>query len=160
MNTLKLMLIPSLAFSLGACDASNEQIGTIAGAVGGAVVGDALGGHGTEKVILIAAGTLAGAWLGGSIGRKLDRADRQYMETSTQQSLETSKSGYKTEWINPDSGNQGTVTPKPAYKNQDDQYCREFTQTVTIAGKTEEAYGIACRQPDGSWRIVNPNDDS
>lgn len=160
MNPLKPILIPCLALSLGACDASNEQIGTIVGAVGGAVVGDALGGRGTEKVILIAAGTLAGAWLGGSLGRKLDRADRQYMAASTQQSLETSKSGYESEWINPDSGNQGTVTPKAAYKNQDGQYCREFTQTVTIAGKTEEAYGTACRQPDGSWRIINPKDDS
>lgn len=160
MNRLKLILIPCLAFSLGACDASNEQIGTIAGAIGGAVVGDALGGHGTEKVILIAAGTLAGAWLGGSIGRRLDEADRQYMATNTQQALETNQSGTQSQWINPDSGHQGTVTPQPAYKNQDDQYCREFTQTVTIAGKTEEAYGTACRQPDGSWRIVNRDDGS
>ena len=160
MNPLKLILVPCLAFSVGACDASNQQIGTIVGAVGGAVVGDALGGRGTEKVILVAAGTLAGAWRGSSIGRRLDEADRRQMEITTQQALETSKSGYKSEWINPDSGNQGTVTPKPAYRNQNDQYCREFTQTVTIAGKIEEAYGIACRQPDGSWRIVNSNDGS
>ena len=85
-------------------------------------------------MILIAAGTLAGAWLGGSIGRRLDEADRQQMEISTQQALETSKSGYQSEWINPDSGNQGTVTPEPAYQNADGQNCREFTQTVTIAG--------------------------
>jgi surface antigen len=26
---------------------------------------------------------------------------------------------------------------------------------VTIVGKTERAYGTACRQPDGSWKIVN-----
>jgi surface antigen len=160
MNPLKLILIPSLALSLAACEASNEELGTLIGAVGGAVVGDALGGHGTEKVILVAAGTMAGALFGASIGRKLDAADRQYMETATQQSLETSKSGYQSEWINPDSGNQGSVTPEPAYKNQVDQHCREFTQTVTIGGKTEEAYGTACRQPDGSWRIVNDDDGS
>ena len=160
MNPLKMILVPSLALSLVACDASNEQIGTIVGAVGGAVVGDALGGKGTEKVILVAAGTLAGAWLGGSVGRRLDAADRQYMQTTTQQSPETNKSGYQSEWINPDSGNKGTVTPQPAYKNADDRYCREFRQTVTIAGKTEEAYGTACRQPDGSWRIINSADGS
>jgi surface antigen len=32
--------------------------------------------------------------------------------------------------------------------------CREFQQTITINGKTEKAYGTACRQADGTWRIV------
>ena len=27
--------------------------------------------------------------------------------------------------------------------------------TVTVGGKTEEAYGNACRQPDGTWRVKN-----
>lgn len=31
--------------------------------------------------------------------------------------------------------------------------CREFLQTVTIGGRTEQAYGTACRQPDGAWEI-------
>lgn len=34
------------------------------------------------------------------------------------------------------------------------KYCREFLQTVTVGGRSEQAYGTACRQPDGSWRIV------
>lgn len=33
--------------------------------------------------------------------------------------------------------------------------CREFQQTVTVGGRTEQAYGTACLQPDGSWEIVN-----
>ncbi len=33
--------------------------------------------------------------------------------------------------------------------------CREFRQTVTIAGQTEEAYGTACLQEDGAWHIVD-----
>ncbi|MBV8336018.1 MAG: hypothetical protein JO358_11410 [Alphaproteobacteria bacterium] len=32
--------------------------------------------------------------------------------------------------------------------------CREFTAPVTAAGKPEQAGGQACRQPDGSWRVV------
>ena len=32
-------------------------------------------------------------------------------------------------------------------------YCREYQHTVTIDGKQEKAYGTACRQPDGSWKI-------
>jgi len=33
--------------------------------------------------------------------------------------------------------------------------CREFQQEITVGGKTEEAYGTACLQADGSWKI-NP----
>ncbi len=32
--------------------------------------------------------------------------------------------------------------------------CREFQQTITIAGQTHKAYGTACRQADGTWKIV------
>ena len=34
--------------------------------------------------------------------------------------------------------------------------CREFQQSVTIGIKTEEAWGQACLQADGSWEIVQP----
>ena len=32
--------------------------------------------------------------------------------------------------------------------------CHEFTKTVTIDGLARQAAGEACRQPDGSWQIV------
>ena len=38
------------------------------------------------------------------------------------------------------------------------RYCREFQQQVSIGGKTEQAYGTACRNPDGSWEVVPGND--
>lgn len=37
----------------------------------------------------------------------------------------------------------------------DRTYCREYTTQTTIAGKRQQTYGTACRQPDGSWRIIN-----
>ena len=57
-------------------------------------------------------------------------------------------------WNNPDSGNAGTVTPMRDGSTPSGLYCREFHQTVTIGGQTEAAYGTACRQPDGTWKIV------
>lgn len=36
------------------------------------------------------------------------------------------------------------------------QTCREFQQKILIDGKEQSAYGTACRQPDGSWRVVSP----
>jgi len=36
-------------------------------------------------------------------------------------------------------------------------YCREYTSTATVGGRPVETYGTACRQPDGSWKIVSSN---
>jgi hypothetical protein len=33
------------------------------------------------------------------------------------------------------------------------QGCREFNTPVTVGGQQQQAYGTACLQPDGSWRI-------
>jgi hypothetical protein len=32
--------------------------------------------------------------------------------------------------------------------------CREFQQTIVVNGQQQPAYGRACEQPDGSWKIV------
>lgn len=34
-------------------------------------------------------------------------------------------------------------------------YCREYTTTIVIDGVEQEAYGAACRQEDGSWRLID-----
>jgi len=34
-------------------------------------------------------------------------------------------------------------------------YCREFQTTVVIDGRPQSAHGTACRQPDGTWAVVN-----
>jgi hypothetical protein len=32
--------------------------------------------------------------------------------------------------------------------------CREFQQTITVGGNVENAYGTACLQADGAWKII------
>jgi surface antigen len=77
------------------------------------------------------------------------------MERTYRDSLENSQSGKTSTWYNPDTKNKGSFTPQEAYQNKRDEYCREFQQTVTIGGKVQTAYGTACRQPDGNWKIVS-----
>lgn len=150
----KIFLPPLCALSLLGCQADNQDIGTIIGAIGGAALGNAIGGEGTGEVFAIAVGALAGAYIGGEIGKSLDQADRAAMQASTQQALEYGPSGESHSWINPDSGHSGTVTPEPAYEREPGQHCREYQQTVIIGGEEQQAYGTACRQPDGSWKII------
>ncbi len=67
---------------------------------------------------------------------------------------QTAPIGETIQWNNPATGNYGTVTPTRGGYAADGAYCREFQQTVTVGNRTQDAYGTACRQPDGSWKMV------
>ena len=138
-------------------DMENRPKQTV-GTVGGAVLGGLLGaqiGKGTTRLVAVGAGTLVGAALGNEIGASLDAADRMHAGRAAQTGLESAPTGQTTAWSNPDSGHSGSVTPTRTYQAADGGYCREFTQTVTVAGADHTGYGKACRQPDGAWQIVN-----
>ncbi len=45
-----------------------------------------------------------------------------------------------------------TAFQRAMEKDWNGEQCREYQRTVTIDGKTETAYGTACRQPDGTWK--------
>jgi len=157
-KTAKIALILAGVLTVSACEQGSKQgFGTMLGALGGAAIGSALGdnGSGTTQFFAVAAGTLAGAAIGSSIGRSLDKADHLAMERNRQVALETYPSGQTATWYNPDTGNSGSYQPKPAYQDKTGAYCREYQQTITVGGKTEEAYGKACRQADGTWKIVS-----
>jgi surface antigen len=130
-----------------------EAGGTLLGAGTGALLGAQVG-HGRGRLVAVAVGTLAGALLGQEVGRSLDRADQLMMERNAQYALENTRSNVATTWRNPDTGNYGAITPVETYRTSQGQYCREYTQTVVVGGQAQQAYGTACRQPDGSWMIV------
>lgn len=130
-----------------------EGGGTVLGAAGGALLGSQIG-SGRGRLVAVAIGTLAGALMGQDIGRTLDRADQAYMERNAQYALESTRTHQPTTWRNPDSGNYGSITPVETYQTAQGQYCREYHQTVYVGGQPQQAYGTACRQPDGKWLIV------
>ena len=78
-----------------------------------------------------------------------------YAAYNAHHSLEYAPTGTTNEWQNPDSGHSGSMTPTRTYQTAAGSYCREFTQTIVVGGRREQGYGTACRQPDGSWQIVN-----
>ena len=146
----KFTIVSMMVFSVMSC--TKEESGTFLGAIGGAIIGGAVT---NDSSVGVALGTLAGAYIGRDIGRKLNEDDQEKMYGSTQGALETGVSGTSSQWYNPDSGNGGSVTPQPSYESTEGQYCREYQQTVTIGGEVETAYGTACRQADGTWKIIN-----
>lgn len=136
-------------------------IGAALGAAGGGLLAAAVGGKGTA----IAGGVLLGGLAGGALGSVLDDQDRRTAELTTEHALETMPSGQTAVWHNPDTDNSGTVTPLRTYQVSNGQvsngqaaaggeYCREYEQTLTVSGQQQRAFGTACRQPDGTWRVV------
>ncbi|HMB16181.1 MAG TPA: RT0821/Lpp0805 family surface protein [Pelovirga sp.] len=130
-----------------------EQTGILLGAGSGALLGAQVGG-GRGRLLAVAVGTLAGALIGQDVGRTLDRADQVIMQQNAQYALEHAPTRTSTPWRNPDSGHRGELTPLETYQTSSGQYCREYQQTVWIGGEQQQAYGTACRQPDGSWEII------
>lgn len=147
----QVLLVAVLAISIVGCaDMTNEDMGTITGGVLGAALGSQFG-KGSGQAVGVAVGAIAGGFLGNRIGRTMDQADKQ----RTVQVIDQGQPNHTYSWTNPDSGYAYQVTPGPVVQHSHHRQCREFTQNVMIGGKEQQAYGTACRQPDGSWKIEN-----
>ncbi len=144
------------ALTLSACSENaggKETVGTLLGAAGGALLGSQVG-DGTGQIFAAIGGGLLGAYLGNQVGASLDRADQAYA-AQAEAVAHNATVGETITWNNPDSGNYGSYTPVRDGTDQNGQYCREYQTTVTVGGEYQQAYGTACRQPDGSWKVVN-----
>jgi surface antigen len=141
-----LVLVAALAGCAG--QGPNETGGTIVGGVLGGAIGNQVGG-GSGRTVATVLGTLIGASIGANIGRHMDGNDLR----RTAQVLETVPVGQSTQWVNPDTRNQYTVTPTRTYDSAGAP-CREYTVQAYVGGRPDTVYGTACRQSDGSWRVV------
>ena len=140
--------VPPYDLSIGRCN--RTVIGGLLGGAAGAAIGSQIG-KGDGRTAAIIGGTVIGILIGGSIGRTMDEID----QTCVGQTLEHAPDGQAIVWNDPQSNAQYQVAPVQTIQTADGEYCREYTATATVGGQAQQTYGIACRQPDGSWRIRN-----
>jgi len=131
---------------------NKEDQGTVIGSLFGVAIGSMIG-DGNGRVAAMVLGGIFGAAVGNRIGAQLDERDRLLLANNTQSALEYGKSGVRKDWVNPDTNHSGTTTPGPAYTNQNNRQCRDFTQTIYIDGKREIGKGTACRNSAGEWLL-------
>ncbi|SMF16387.1 Surface antigen [Tistlia consotensis] len=136
------------------CDRSllagdNQLVGQILGGALGGLAGAQIG-SGNGKLAATAGGAVLGLLVGGEIGRSFDAADA----ACAQYALEAGDTGRTVTWRDPDDGVGYRLTPTRTFR-RGDGYCREYTGTASVGGRIQRTYGTACRQPDGSWRLVN-----
>jgi surface antigen len=151
--------------------ARDNVLGTLIGAAGGAAIGSNIG-KGKGRIAAIAVGTLVGAGVGSAIsgGGPVYAAD--YHPEYRGNHRNGWYSGHHRGYYQPYYGTTTTYTtvypattyyvePQPQVvqvnnyqePQESQEYCREFNQGITIGGKVQPGYGIACLQPDGSWQI-------
>ena|SRR3990167_3061635 len=150
-KTIILALVLSLTTaSLVGCTPGNNVPGaTIAGATAGGLLGSALF-HGPGAFAGVVGGALLGGIIGDQIGQAMDRQDRVNMQNA----IVHTPINEEAQWTNPKTNVTYQVRPIKNYRSQG-RYCREYQTRVQIGGEWKKAYGRACRQPDGTWKIVS-----
>jgi surface antigen len=151
---MKKLLLVAVVATLTGCQSmgQRETLGTLGGAALGGLVGAQIGG-GSGRAIATAVGIMGGAMIGRGIGQQLDRADRARHVRTFHAALEHNRSGSIKRWQNPNNRTQGYVVPQRTYQTSSGRYCREYQTSISVGGRTQNGYGTACRQPDGSWKI-------
>jgi len=140
---------------VSACESAGpkQTFGTLGGAAVGGLIGSQFG-HGAGGMAATGLGVLLGGLVGSEVGRSMDRTDQLYAQRASQQ-VYAAPIGQQIAWSNPETGNRGSYTAVNEGYDRSGAYCREFRQTIYVGGRSEQGYGTACRQPDGSWKIVN-----
>ena len=141
------------------CDA-DVAIGTGLGALVGGIIGNQFG-HKSGKTAATIGGVVLGGIAGNAIAKdacKDKHHDAYYYNNSYYDAFNDPDDGDEYEWRNPYTNNYGYVSAGEYYDDGYQGYdgpCREFEQRVYIDGRPETATGVACRQPNGTWRIVS-----
>ena len=84
----------------------------------------------------------------------MNRSDRYLLSEKTHYTLEKARSGTKINWFNPNTGVEGAVVARPAFKNTVGQYCRAYEQIIRYGSWTRRGTDTACRLPDGRWENI------
>ena len=88
-------------------------------------------------------------------GPQLSDTEQQATMETFQYALENNKTDQAAAWVNPDTDTSGSLVPVRTFQNEEGQFCREYITTITVDGQEVQGYGTACRQPDGTWKIVS-----
>jgi surface antigen len=119
-----------------------------------ALIGVVLNACAGDEASKPSVGSVAGAYFGAGVDNSLDLDDRRYMQRTAQNALEFNRAWETSRWRNPESGAEGMVTPTRTYESAAAKWCREFEATVSVDDEQELAVGHACRERDGTWRII------
>jgi len=110
-----------------------------------------------RAVIAIA---VVAAFLLSPIGRRTvlaseDPRDRSYALDQVNQALETQRTMVETRWLNPETGNGGTIVVDRTFYRDTGEPCRDYRRTLDRSGAPPLVIeGTGCRLGPARWEIV------
>jgi len=110
-----------------------------------------------RAVIAIA---VVAAFLLSPIGRRTvlaseDPRDRSYALDQVNQALETQRTMVETRWLNPETGNGGTIVVDRTFYRDTGEPCRDYRRTLDRPGAPPLVIeGTGCRIGPARWEIV------
>ena len=148
----------SVAIGLGGCasdpgqrDANKNAGAVIAGGVVGGLVGNMFGG-GTGKVLMTAAGAVAGGFVGDRLYKR--HAKSEYEKQAAQHALNNGASGQKISWTDPRTQESGYFVALNTQRMTDGRVCRDFRRGLTVGGEeVDQTTGTACKKSNGEWDV-------
>ncbi len=134
-------------------DNRNDQV---AGAIIGGIIGGVVGNQvfKGERGLGTVAGVILGGVAGSQLARSGDECDQYYASHAYYDAFEHGRPHQRVNWRNDRSGNYGYIEPSDSYRDRRGQQCRNYEQEIYVNGRRQIAEGVACRNRDGSWRIV------
>lgn len=156
-----LAILSLAAFALAGCAQGSgggggwnkQDTGTALGAVAGAAAGAAIGGK-DDWWWAAGLGALAGGVVGNQVGAYLDRQDQQTAYRNANYALNNVPDGQTAQWSNPQNNTSGYTRPVETAQNNAGATCRTFQTGITAQGQSQSGTGTACRQADGTWKIM------
>ena len=132
----------------------NTAGGAIVGALAGGLLGNTIS-RGPQRGAGTAVGAILGGVIGGTIGNNsLNCEDRSYEIDTYYSGFETGLPHARYDWRSPRSDAYGYLQVEDYYRDRSGYRCANYTQQIYVHGRPEVARGVACRQPDGTWRMT------
>ena len=136
------------------CRNAPDPAGVIAGALIGGLLGNAAGsGRGRGGATI--AGVIVGGAVGAALTSNLDCEDRSYAYKTYYDGFNAGRSNAVYRWENPRDNHRGEFRVGTYYNDPAGFRCANYSQTIYVQGRPQEARGRACRQPDGTWAIIS-----
>ncbi len=159
--------ILAAALLVAACQGMNNEqqgglIGAGAGAVGGGLLGHALGGGAVGTILGAGLGGLAGWYVGTTIGKSLDEQERQRASAATKKLLQEpvkQQNGRVVakaqNWKSPDRQDvRGHSEITEVSARSDGAECRTVHEVAYIHGEEKSQNTRYCRSASGNWEAT------
>ena len=134
------------------CRNAPDPAGAIVGGLIGGLLGNAAGHGGTGATL---AGVIFGGAVGAALTSNMDCEDRSYAYRTYYDGFNSGRANRSYAWRNPQNDHHGDFRVRSYYNDPYGFRCANFTQVTYIRGRSYDASGRACRQPDGTWAVVN-----